>query len=107
MKLSSVRPSVRLSVPSIKSSNGVRLVCCSAPCVQEISINSCGRRAAGAGAQQQMRAASRCQPTEEAERRLRFILDYFSLVFSLLSCVALTSNKSVLSFQRDATRICC
>ena len=32
----------------------------------ELSIDSCGRRAAGAGAQQQMRAASRWQQTEEA-----------------------------------------
>jgi len=53
------RPSVRLSVTSIDSSNGGRLVCCWAPRGQKISTDSCGRRAAGAGAQQQMRVASR------------------------------------------------
>jgi len=35
-KRSNVRPSVRLSVPSIDSSSGVRRVCSSAPCGQEI-----------------------------------------------------------------------
>ena len=32
----------------------------------------CMRRVAGAGAQQQMRLASRCEPTEEAQHRLAF-----------------------------------
>jgi len=40
------------------------------PFVQVISIDSCGRRAAGAGAQQQMRAASHRDPTEEDQHRL-------------------------------------
>ena len=62
------RTSARLSVPSIDSSNGDRRVCCWAPFGQEMAW--CGRRAAGAGAQQQMRAASLWQPTEEAEHRL-------------------------------------
>jgi len=37
-----------------------------------ISIDSCGRRAACAGAQQQMRVASCWEPTEEVHRRLVF-----------------------------------
>ena len=41
----SLRPPVRLSVPSIKSNSGVRGVCCWAPCEQEISVDSCGRAA--------------------------------------------------------------
>ena len=45
-------------------------VCCWAPCGQEILIDSCGRRATGAGAQQQMRVASCWEPTEEARHRL-------------------------------------
>jgi len=46
------------------------------PCEQEISVDSCGRAAGavlqppGAGAKQQMWAALRCEPTEEAEHRL-------------------------------------
>ena len=44
--LMSVRPSVCLSVPSIDRSSGVRRVCCWAPRVQEMSIESGGRRAA-------------------------------------------------------------
>jgi len=51
------RPSVCL--PSIDSSNGVRRVCCLAPFGQEMKIDSCGRRAAGAGARQQVWVASR------------------------------------------------
>ena len=47
----SVRPSVRLSVPSIDSSSGAPAA--RAPCYE--------RRTAGADAQQQMRAAPRCQ----------------------------------------------
>jgi len=35
-----------------------------------VSIDSCGRRAAGAGAQQQVRLASCCEPTKEAHHRL-------------------------------------
>ena len=40
-----------------------------------ISIDSCGRRAAGAGAaaQQQMRVASCREPTKEAQRRLVWV----------------------------------
>ena len=52
-------------VNPIDSSNGGQRVCCWALCGQNISIDSCGRRAAGAGAQQQMWVASRWQPTEE------------------------------------------
>jgi len=58
------RPSIRLSVASINSSNGDRQVCCWAPCGQETLIDSCKRRAAGAGAQKQMRVASYWQPME-------------------------------------------
>jgi len=47
----SVRPSVRLSVPSIDSSSGAPAA--RLPCYE--------RRTAGADAQQQMRAAPRCQ----------------------------------------------
>ena len=39
-----------------------------------ILIGSCGSRAAGTDAQQQMRAAPRPQPTEEDQRRLRTVL---------------------------------
>ena len=39
----SVCPYVRLCVPSIDSSSGVRRVCCWAPCGQEISTDSCRR----------------------------------------------------------------
>ena len=67
MKRSSVRPIVRLSVPSTDSSSVVRRVCCPASGAQ-ISIDSAA--AAGAGAQQQIWAASRQQPTEEAEHKL-------------------------------------
>jgi len=51
------RASVRLSVPSIDSSNGGRWVYFWAPCSR--------RRV-----QQQMRVASCCEPTEEAQHRL-------------------------------------
>ena len=51
-KLSSVRLCVRPSVPSL------RRVCCCGPGSQAISIDCCT-----AGAQQQIRAVSRCQPT--------------------------------------------
>ena len=62
------RPLVRSSVRSIDCSNSSRRVCCWAPCVQKISIDSCARRAACAGAQQQSRGvASRW---EETGRRL-------------------------------------
>jgi len=74
------RPSVRLSVcPIDHNSNGGLQLCCWAPCGQEISIDSCGRRAAGAGAQLQMRAASCWQLMEEAEHRLAFLIAYFYL----------------------------
>jgi len=46
MKRSSVRPYVRLSVPSINSSSAVRRVCCWAPRVQEIAIENSRRRSA-------------------------------------------------------------
>ena len=74
------RPSVCLSVrPTIRTQ--LRRVCCWAPCRQEISIDSGGRRAASSNsaaerrttancAQQQMRAVSRCQPPQEAEHRI-------------------------------------
>ena len=38
--------------------------------LQQISIDSCGRRAAGAGAQRQMRVASCWDPTEESQHGL-------------------------------------
>jgi len=66
------RPSVRLSVPPINSSNNGRWVCCWAPCAREISIDSRGRCATGARAQQQMRVASCWEPTEEAQHRLDY-----------------------------------
>ena len=53
----SIRPSVCLSHRSIAAAAAGRLAA-RAPCGQEISIDSCGRRATGAGAQQQMRAAA-------------------------------------------------
>ena len=46
----SVCLSLRLSVPSINSSSGVRRVCCRAPCGQEISINSAAARRSAANA---------------------------------------------------------
>ena len=52
------RPSIRLSVASINSSNGDRQVCCCAPCGQETLTDSCKWRAVGAGAQKQMWVAS-------------------------------------------------
>jgi len=61
------RPSVRPFVPSIDCSNVDRWVCCWVHRGQEISIDSCGRRAASA--KQQMRAASRWEPTEEVQHR--------------------------------------
>ena len=69
------RLSVRLSVLSIDSSNGGRRVCCWTPCRQEISTDSCGRRAAGASTQQQMQVASCWEPTKEAQQRfVRFVI---------------------------------
>ena len=62
-------PSAHLSVPSIDSSYGCWRLCYWAPCGQEISTNSCGR-AAGAGAQQQMRVASCWESTKKAQHRL-------------------------------------
>jgi len=72
----SVRPSVRLSVPSFARITPLQRFCCWAPCRQEISIDSgsrqvpetvaAGRPTAAApqhGAQQQMRAVSRWQLT--------------------------------------------
>jgi len=58
----SVRLSARLSVPSIDRCSSVRQVCCCGPGGQEIAIDCCT-----AGAQQQLRAVSRCQLTCEAE----------------------------------------
>jgi len=58
MQRSGVRPSVRLFAPSIDSSSGGRQVCCWAPCRKTMWIASSERRAAGAGAQQQMRVTS-------------------------------------------------
>jgi len=58
-------PSVRLAVASIDSSSGGRRVCCWAPCGYDISTDSCGRRAAGAGAQQKMPLASCWESTKE------------------------------------------
>ena len=55
MERSGVRPSVRPLVPSIDSSNGGRRVCCWA----STTVADIVRRAAGAGAQQQMRVESR------------------------------------------------
>ena len=63
-----------------------RRVCCGAPCWQEISIASCGCRAEGAGAQQQMRVALCRKPTEEAQHRLVLSADsynYKRLLFGL------------------------
>jgi len=40
--------------------------------LQQISIDSYGRRAAGASAQQQMRLASYREPTEETQHRIVF-----------------------------------
>ena len=64
-----VRLSVCLSNRSTASTTGQR-VCCGAPCGRKISIACCARLAAGASAQQQMRVASRCESTEEAQQRL-------------------------------------
>jgi len=79
-----IKSSLTLSVckaGSIYVTVGCSSVCLfhRAPCGQEISIDSCmrsvvsvqeARSVARAGAQQQMRAASRWQPTDEAEHRL-------------------------------------
>jgi len=67
------RLSVCLSVPSIDSSNDGRRVCCCAPCGQEISIDSCGRRAARAPA-----LSRKCgqRHVDSRRRRLnRFVLN--------------------------------
>ena len=71
----SVCLSICLSIPSIDSSSGVRRVCCWAPCGQEISINSGGRRHPAAtapqhGVEQQTRAVTCWQPRDNAEHRL-------------------------------------
>ena len=60
-------PSVCLSVPSIDSSSGVRLVCCWA---QAPAADIDRQLARGAGAQQQTRAASCCEPRDEAQHGL-------------------------------------
>ena len=60
--------SVRRSVPAIGRCSRVRRVCCRGPGGQAISIDCCGRRAPAPqqhGAQQQMRAVSRCQLSEQ------------------------------------------
>ena len=54
MLRSGVRPSVRLSASSIDSSNGSAFAA-QRRRLQQIFVDSCGRRAAGAGAQQQVR----------------------------------------------------
>ena len=69
-RLCNSQASVRLSVLLIHSSSGGWWVCCWATCRQEISTSSCGHRAAGAGAQQQMLAASCWELMEEAQHRL-------------------------------------
>ena len=71
MKLSGVRLSVRLcpSVSLFGRRKPLRRVCCCGPGGQEISID-CHT----AGAQQQMRAVSRCQLTPEAEHRLLVLI---------------------------------
>jgi len=70
-----VRPSVSLSVPSFGRRTPLRQVAAVGPAgTQEISIDSGGCRAPMQhGAQQQMRAVSRCQLTQEAEHRLVYL----------------------------------
>ena len=61
------RPTVRPSVPLTAAATGDRRpaggFAAERRRLQQISINICGRRAAGAGAQQQMRVVSCSQPT--------------------------------------------
>ena len=58
------------SVPSVDRCTPLRRVCCCGPSRQEISIDGGGRRAPHQrGAQQQMRAVSRCQLMYEAENK--------------------------------------
>ena len=80
-RIGSVKRSVRLSVPSIDSSSGVRRVCCWAP--REWEITSI----AGAGAQQQMRAMSFWQPRHEAEHGLVIVVVAVLLLLLLLHSI--------------------
>ena len=70
-----VRPSVSLSVPSFGRRTPLRQVAAVGPAgTQEISIDSGGCRAPKQhGTQQQMRAVSRCQLTQEAEHRFVYL----------------------------------
>ena len=67
---------VRPSVPSLDSSYGGWRVCCRVPCGYEISIDICGRRAAGAGAQQQMRVAGSVMLRKKTQHKL-VIFSYY------------------------------
>jgi len=104
---------VRPSVPSLDSSYGGWRVCCRVPCGYEISIDICGRRAAGAGAQQQMRVAGSVMLRKKTQHKLvifsyyhysclcSFVLINFkwlqSRLFRMLLCafVAKRSSRSI------------
>ena len=86
--------SVHLSVPFAPPCSSVRRVCCCGPGSQDISID-CGTAGGQPqhGAQQEMRAVSRYQRTQEAERRLAIIIISSSsivLAFGVLAFSALT-----------------